>query len=43
VNITWKGDADFPETVTRFELRGNHLQIEFLHPPATLGAPAQAV
>ena len=34
VTISWKGDADYPETVTRFELRGNNLQIEFLHPPA---------
>jgi hypothetical protein len=34
ISISWKGDADYPETVTRFELRGNHLQIEFLHPPA---------
>ncbi len=40
VRITWKGDADYPETVTRFELRGNHLQIEFLHPPAALAAAA---
>lgn len=43
VRITWKGDADYPETVTRFELRGNHLQIEFLHPPAALRAPVQAI
>jgi hypothetical protein len=42
VRITWKGDADYPETVTRFELRGNHLQIEFLHPPGALRVPAGA-
>jgi hypothetical protein len=40
VSITWKGDADYPETVTRFELRGNQLKIEFLHPPAALAAPS---
>jgi hypothetical protein len=33
VSISWKGDDESPETVTRFELRGNHLQIEFAHPP----------
>jgi hypothetical protein len=37
VTISWKGDDESPETVTRFELRGNHLQIEFAHPPATPG------
>jgi hypothetical protein len=42
VRITWKGDAEYPETVTRFELRENHLQIEFLHPPAAMSLPAQA-
>ncbi len=34
IHISWKGDAEYPETVTRFELRGNQLQIEFAHPPA---------
>jgi hypothetical protein len=34
ISISWKGDDEAPETVTRFELRGNHLQIEFAHPPA---------
>jgi hypothetical protein len=34
VSISWKGDDEAEETVTRFELRGNHLQIEFAHPPA---------
>ena len=33
ISISWKGDADNPETVTRFELRGNQLQVEFAHPP----------
>ena len=33
VTITWKGDADHPETVTRFELRDHTLHIEFAHPP----------
>jgi hypothetical protein len=31
--ISWKGDAEHPETVTRFELNGNRLQIELAHPP----------
>ncbi|MDO8615290.1 MAG: hypothetical protein Q7T33_06085 [Dehalococcoidia bacterium] len=35
VTISWKGDADSPETVTRFELSGRSLQIEFAHPPAS--------
>jgi len=39
VMISWKGDAEYPETVTRFELRGNNLQIEFLHPPAAFNRP----
>jgi len=33
ISISWKGDDEADETVTRFELRGNHLQIEFAHPP----------
>jgi hypothetical protein len=36
VTISWKGDADHPETVTRFELRGHTLAIEFAHPPAAI-------
>ncbi|MDZ4278039.1 MAG: hypothetical protein U1B78_02755 [Dehalococcoidia bacterium] len=36
VTIKWKGDAENPETVTRFELRDNTLLIEFAHPPASL-------
>jgi len=40
VTITWKGDAEYPETVTRFELRGHSLQIEFAHPPGSLPAAA---
>lgn len=42
VRITWKGDAEYAETVTRFELRGNHLQIEFLHPPGALAGAGPA-
>jgi hypothetical protein len=38
VNIRWKGDADNPETVTRFELRGHELVIEFAHPPGSIQA-----
>ncbi|MEX2159540.1 MAG: hypothetical protein WEB04_09085 [Dehalococcoidia bacterium] len=33
VAIKWKGDADSPDIVTRFELRDHTLQIEFAHPP----------
>lgn len=38
VTINWKGDADNPDTVTRLELRGNSLMIEFAHPPVGLTA-----
>ncbi len=34
VMIKWKGDDTFEETVTRFEIKGNQLKIEFLHPPS---------
>lgn len=40
VRIAWKGDAEHPETVTRFELRGHDLLIEFAHPPGSLVAPS---
>ncbi len=36
--IDWKGDAENPETVTKFELRDHRLLIEFAHPPGSLGA-----
>ncbi len=35
--IDWKGDAEYPETVTRFELRDHRLLIEFAHPRDSLG------
>lgn len=38
VMIKWKGDAEHPETVTKFELRGHTLVIEFAHPPIGSGA-----
>ena len=38
VTIAWKGNADHPETVTRFELRDHSLLIEFAHPPAAVQA-----
>lgn len=38
VTIKWKGDADHPETVTKFELRDHTLLIEFAHPPGSLQA-----
>lgn len=34
ITIKYKGDDQHPETVTRFELRGNELLVEFAHPPA---------
>lgn len=45
VTMRWKGDAEHPETVTRFELRDHELLIEFAHPPslyATTRGPATA-
>jgi hypothetical protein len=39
VTINWKGDAEHPETVTKFELRDHTLLIEFAHPPGGLRAP----
>jgi len=33
LTIGFKGDAENPETVTRFELRDHTLTIEFAHPP----------
>ncbi len=36
ISIKWKGDADSPEVVTRFELRGSDLLIEFAHPPGAV-------
>lgn len=38
ITINWKGDAESPETVTRFELRGQTLSVEFAHPPGALGS-----
>ena len=36
VMIKWSGDAEHPETVTKFELRDHTLVIEFAHPPGLL-------
>jgi len=41
VTIRWRGDADHPETVTKFEIRDHTLVIEFAHPPGGL-VPAGA-
>ena len=38
IAIEWKGDADSPRTVTKFELRDHTLVIEFAHPPGQLVA-----
>jgi len=38
ITIDWKGDAESPETVTKFELREHGLHIEFAHPPFQLRA-----
>jgi hypothetical protein len=32
--LTWKGDADYDETLLRIDVRENGMTIEFLHPPA---------
>jgi hypothetical protein len=32
ITVKYKGDAEAPETVTRFELRDHSLVIEFAHP-----------
>jgi hypothetical protein len=37
--LRWKGDAEHPETVTRFEFQDHTLLIDFAHPPGSL-APA---
>jgi hypothetical protein len=34
VRLRWKGDAEYHETVTKFEVRDNEVVIEFAHPPA---------
>ena len=34
VRLRWKGDADYHETVTKFEVKDNEVMIEFAHPPA---------
>jgi hypothetical protein len=34
ISIAWKGDDTSPDTLTRFELRGNRLTIEVAHPPS---------
>ena len=39
ITIRWKDDAEYRETVTKFELRDHELLIEFAHPPAGLRAP----
>jgi hypothetical protein len=36
ITIRYKGDADNPTTVTRFELQDHTLLIEFAHPPGRL-------
>jgi len=38
VMIEWKGDAEAPEVITRFELCDHTLRIEFAHPPGPVAA-----
>ena len=38
IMVEWRGDPEYHETVTRFELRGHTLVIEFAHPPGVLTA-----
>lgn len=42
VMIEWKGDAEYHETVTKFELRDHILHIEFAHPPVAATQVAAA-
>lgn len=42
ITITWRGNDHNEDTVTRFELRGNTLLIEFAHPPARIGQAARS-
>ena len=43
VTIKYKGDDENPEVVTKFELRGHELLVEFAHPPTGIrAAPAGA-
>ena len=42
VMIEWKGDEEYPETVTKFELRDHTLHIEFAHPPVAVTPAAAA-
>ena len=42
VMIEWKGDAEYHETVTKFELRDHTLYIEFAHPPVAAPQAAAA-
>ena len=36
LKIHWKGDAENDETVTRVEIKGDEVTIEFAHPPAAV-------
>lgn len=42
IMIQWKGDAEYHETVTKFELRDHTLHIEFAHPPVAVAQAAAA-
>lgn len=42
IMIQWKGDAEYHETVTKFELRDHTLHIEFAHPPVAASQVAAA-
>lgn len=43
IMIRWKGDAENPDTVTRFELRDHELLIEFAHPPSMFASAESPV
>ena len=32
MRVTWQGNTESPELVTRFEVRGNELLVDFAHP-----------
>ena len=42
VMIEWTGDAEYHETVTKFELKDHTLHIEFAHPPVAAAQAAAA-
>jgi len=42
LQVIWKGDAEYDETVTRFEVGENKLVVEFAHPAVAMRQPLSA-